>query len=193
VRVEVVGRMDRHAKIEKINAEIARMEVEYELECGVSGVHLGTKLGVWDSMFGKTTTEAQKLRNKANDINIFETKVLNPVCMKLGMSASQLISSDPVYAGGRIKGLIPACVWRMQKNDKIILVLFWTGEAASYSVMCDTGSGDLDSGMMGASHVWSAAKKTDDQKTKKNYSVIRAQMHGILLLRAGELEDYNVD
>ena len=35
-----VGRMDRHDKIEKINAEIARMEVEMELECGTNTLRM---------------------------------------------------------------------------------------------------------------------------------------------------------
>jgi hypothetical protein len=79
--------MDRHAKIEKINAEIARMEVEYELMADNlnGGVQLGSgwALPGFKGIFGvSAVSPAEVVSEKSN----FLQKVLTPALAKMGKS-----------------------------------------------------------------------------------------------------------
>lgn len=87
VRVGAVGRMasmNRHDKIEKINAEIARMEVEYELECCEIKDNPGTlflgeneherQLG---SSFGWITKKTKSTLTAKQRIDLFKKEILD--------------------------------------------------------------------------------------------------------------------
>lgn len=203
--------INRQDKLDKIDAEIARMEVEMELErsdnasgsvcLGAklpdgnlkhSNEYLGPSATLWNSVFGKTDTPAEQMREKSNDIAIFQNKVLNVVCSKLGFTAVELARIDPFWVGGRVVGLVPANVWRIATQSNSILVFFWVGESASCSVVVETVTGPYDSSKTGVLHVWSTKKANDGKKDSKNYSMVRAQLHGTILLRSGGLPEYDV-
>jgi len=88
-----MAKMDKHAKIEKINAEIARMEVEMELECGGIVGKLGSRyshegeqvlgFGVDTFSWTKKKTTASSALTVERRIDIFKTSVFDAALSKL--------------------------------------------------------------------------------------------------------------
>jgi hypothetical protein len=82
--------MDRHAKIEKINAEIARMEVEYELECGHgNGLQVDWKSYIPFSK-GSVVVVAVDHVDAVNAGGKFNTNILQPAILSFSPKVAGL-------------------------------------------------------------------------------------------------------
>ncbi len=123
-----MGRMDRHAKIEKINAEIARMEVEYELECCGIKDNPGTlflgeneherQLGSYMDTFKWKTKKTKSTLTILQRIALFKTEILDEGLKTLritqlskapelhGVSGDNIIPEATVCAVDEVKGLL---------------------------------------------------------------------------------------
>ena len=145
-----VGRMDRHAKIEKINAEIARMEVEIELEEGVGGkMHLGSgyvacvhehgqELGSRWNPFKSTT----KMDGRAN-ADHFRANVLDPALQMLARSYTVVAPenvtaveyNDHANLGGTFSNYAPGAVWKFSIEASMYYLFLFVDVDVQYRIM----------------------------------------------------------
>jgi hypothetical protein len=181
----------RQAKLDKIDAEIARMEVQFALECDEQGNHLGPKMSTWNPFSGQS--EKDKLTSKTEDIETFTRSVLQVVCSKLSITADAY-TPDSAFLK-RVGKVVPAAIWKFSKDrngtPKSYMILFWVADdgSSAYSVIPDDGA-LIDKAKLGVSQVWSKEAHQADRKDGKKYRFVRAQFHGILMLVTGDLPEY---
>lgn len=173
-------------KIIKINAELARLELEMELDhCGMDS--LGLKLPDW--LVGKSKPIAVEV---SGDIDAFETLVLVEVCAKLGIASDRghmdALKVNPTLSAyttrlPRSGGNLPDCAWSFKYNKKDLWIFLWVGASSSYSVFEDASVSALfDFSKMSLSQVWGDYTK----KAGKKYRFVKAHLHADILTASGE-------
>ncbi len=184
-------KMDNEGKIAKINAELARLELEMELDYSDnhdSDSFLGVPKWISDLTGGAKLT----LSEIADDINTFETRVITVVFMKLkiftgktAMDAAKINTTDTSYVSRVVSAkLPPAVAWKFVHNKKDLILFFWTDKKSScYSVFDDaSGSSKFEFDKMPTSVVWEDRAK----KATKKVRFVKAHLHADILTASGE-------
>ena len=184
------GLMDNQEKISKINAELARLELEMELDHGgnIDQNNLGFKLKDW-LPWSKTVVDPGQI---APDTAYFETLVLGDVLAhnKIITDKSQLsklkqdLTAVPISARFDKKPNNPHAAWNFSHNSVSIFVFFWAGSASSFSVYEDRSPGTVfNFDTMSISQVW----KNRDKIPGKNYAYVKGHLHADILVASGLL------
>ncbi len=185
--VGVMAGLGVQEKISKINAELARLELEMELDHG-GGQTIGMKLPQW--LVGKTRPDAAGI---SADVSAFETLVLLEVSGILKIAADKaaldvlkINPTDASYSSRLPSGggaNVPDCAWKFKYNKKDLFIFFWAGSSSSYSVFEDaSGSVKFDFDKMSLSQVWGDYTK----KAGKKYRFVKAHLHADILTASGE-------
>lgn len=188
--------MDRRSKVEELSAEIARMEVELELENGVGERQLGSTAAM--KMFGFKTADEKHMEQLADEVRyagMFLDKVLQAVCDVNRVTLGHYPLTDQATIV-RFVSKVPARVWGFTKVDNDsketnYLVLFYVGANATYSIVRDDGVSKFDYAKLGVSELWSKEEMAAKTQNSKQYRFVRAQLHGILLYVVGALPTFD--
>ena len=173
-------------KISKINAELARLELEMELDHGGQMVkdNLGMKWSNWFGWFGDGTelTPTEATEDK--------TKFSNDVLLKVFRHKSISVTPESVVEDTNVVGRFkkfpraPIGIWAFKHSDKSCLIAFWAAKAATYTVISGEKLGlEFDPDTMPITQVWS-----DRKKTGKNFAFVQGRLYADILTLCGELK-----
>ena len=179
--------MNNHEKVSKINAELARLELEMELDHDEKRY-----MGPWNPLSKIFGGAKLTLAEIADDINTFETRVITVVFMKLKiftgkstMDAAKINTTDTAYATRVVSAALPPAVaWKFVHNKKDLILFFWTDKKSScYSVFEDGGGNSkFEFDKMPTSVVWEDRAK----KATKKVRFVKAHLHADILTASGE-------
>jgi hypothetical protein len=182
--------MDNQEKISKINAELARLELEMELDHGGTDEQdsLGYKFSDWFS-FSKSAVNPTDV---APDTAFFETLVLGDVLIYNSIikeiselpKLKQDLTAMPFSGRLDKKKDNPHAAWSFVYNKVPIFVFFWAGSASSFSVYEDRTPGTVfNFSTMSVSQVW----KNRDKIANKKYGYVKGHLHADILVASGSL------
>ncbi len=183
--------MDNQEKISKINAELARLELEMELDHGGTDEqdYMGFKFSDWFS-FSKTTVKPAEI---PSDITNFESLVLTEVLIHakiipnaIGLPALKKSLVELPFANrlNLKQSDNPHAAWSFMHNSKPIFVFFWAGSASSFSVYLDKSTDStFNFSTMSVSQVW----KNREKISTKNYAYVKGHLYADILVSSGEL------
>lgn len=186
----VFGVMDNRDKVSKINAELARLELQMELDFSENHdkASLGMKLPKWMGGQGELTVS-----DVSDDIIAFETSVLSEVSSRLkifeskvNMDAGKINTTDAAYTS-RLVGdpdNYPKTGWRFVYNKKNLILFFWArSKSSSYCVFEDSNpASKFEFDKMSTSTIWEDRAK----KASKKYRFVKAHLHADILTASGE-------
>ena len=180
--------LDNREKVAKINAELARLELEMEMDHADSPVKALGSSWLPEILGGKKKLSDMEI---AQDVLAFETSVLVEVSGRLklfsgkeAMDAAKINSTDAQYTS-RLPpgGERPSCAWGFKYRDKNLILFLWLANEASYSVFEDSNTAaKFDFGKMSISPIWSNRAKKDSVK----YGTVKAHLHADILNASGE-------
>jgi hypothetical protein len=185
-----------HDKISKINAELARLELEMELDHATHS-ELGLKLSDLNP-WKKGPLDSAVINA---DVKVFQEQIFLEVASNLKIAADftaleglQLTSSSAHLTGRLSEGDIhPSCIWRFERVapggpsggpvTKVLFLFFWAGDVAQYSVYNSLDStSKFDFSKMAVSQVW----KSKAKNIEKDYSFVKGHLHADILVATGE-------
>ncbi len=180
-------------KISKINAELARLELEMELDYGglqVQCKNLGANGWLKWLTQGITGGGLTPLDGAAAiiDANKFYSNVLEKVCKHSEISAvpTSVIKTPGVLDRFTTFTLKPVEVWSITCKTKHCLVVFWASTTvASYAVVEGEPTGSaFKENELPATQVWSDRAKVDS----KNFAFIMGRLYADILTVCGHLK-----
>jgi hypothetical protein len=183
--------LDNREKVAKINAELARLELEMEMDYVDSPVKaLGMQYlpGLPEFLGGKKKLSEVEI---SQDVLAFETSVLREVSGHLqifsgkeAMDAAKINPTDAQYTGRLPSGgERPTCAWGFKYREKNLILFLWLAKDASYSVFEDSNSAaKFDFGIMSISPIWSDRAKKESVK----YGTVKAHLRADILNASGE-------
>ena len=185
-------------KISKINAELARLELEMELDHETHD-QLGFKLSDLNP-FANSKPDDSVVNA---DVKVFQELIFLEVAVQLKIATdltslgNLLVASGSSFLTNRLKpgDIHPSCIWRFTRvpqiaggasgNPKVLFLFFWAGTDAHYSVYESVEqSSKFDFGKMSVSKVWKS--NTSQANERKDYSFVKGHLHADILVASGE-------
>ena len=179
-------------KISKINAELARLELEMELDHG--GLQVQCKnLGAngWFKWLTQGIAGGLAALDPAaaiSDANKFHTNVLEKVCKhsEIAATPASVIKTPGVLDRFTAFALKPVEIWSITCKGKHCLVVFWASTTvASYAVVEGDPTGSaFKEHELPATQVWSDRAKVES----KNFAFIMGRLYADILTVCGHLK-----